>query len=304
MKTRYLILSSLVACGIVAALSSCSKEDELKPDYKNPSDNFIPAADDQSAEAQLRRQFFSETGSYLLFNDTIQHEFLGTDINGEPRYFTETVDLTYAVGQSASVTMSYTYTYLQELEQKQKMTEFLLEYVQPHLTKSLKPYSWFVCNVINSYKDSYSGTVSHPYAASNQRCVVVAGNFLIQRERTEQQKQQYAQRILNAIVGQLASNQSSAFGEFYQYSADYYGTEYRAMGYSSTPPTAVLYQLGFLSSTSISSFPSMTTDLSSFALLAIQYTDEQLAKTYGSYPIILQKARAVRKILISLGYVF
>jgi hypothetical protein len=48
----------------------------------------------------------------------------------------------------------------------------------------------------------------------------------------------------------------------------------------------------------------MTTDLSSFALLAIQYTDEQLAKTYGSYPIILQKAMAVRKILISLGYVF
>jgi hypothetical protein len=30
----------------------------------------------------------------------------------------------------------------------------------------------------------------------------------------------------------------------------------------------------------------------------------QLAKTYGSYPIILQKAMAVRKILISLGYVF
>ena len=48
----------------------------------------------------------------------------------------------------------------------------------------------------------------------------------------------------------------------------------------------------------------MTTDLGTYALLVIQYSDEQLAKTYGSYPLILQKAEAVRDVLISLGYVF
>jgi hypothetical protein len=48
----------------------------------------------------------------------------------------------------------------------------------------------------------------------------------------------------------------------------------------------------------------MTTDLSVYALLVIQYTDEQLATQYGSYPIILEKAAVVRRVLKELGYVF
>ena len=307
-------LSSLPAlgrlcCGVAAALAlltalaACSGEDALEPSFSNPSLNFQPAADDQSAEAQLRRQFQSETGTYLLFNDTIQHQFLGNDINGQPRYFTETVDLTYAVGQSASVQMLYSYTYLQTIEQKQQMTDFLRQYILPHLTQSLKPYSWFVCNVITSRPNSYTAP-SRPYAASNQRCVAIAANYLIQRERTDQQKQQYAQRILNAIVGQLAVNQSAAFSEFYKFSADYYSSDYSRHGYTGTPSTPELYKLGFLGSTAISSFPSMTTDLSTYALLVIQYTDEQLASQYANYPLVLQKAAIVRRVLISLGYVF
>jgi len=302
-KTIYRILGRLAACTLALALASCAKEDALTPDFSNPSDNFAPKADDQSPEAQLRRQFFSQTGCYLLFNDTIQHNLLGTDINGQPRYFTETVDLTYAVGQSASIMMKYSYTYLQTMEQKQQLTDFLQQYVLPHLTRKLRPYSWLLCSIINSYKDSYSSP-SQPYAASNQRCVVVAGNYILQRERTDAQKTQYAKRILNAIVGQLASNQSSAFEEFFQYSADYYDKNYSALGFSGTPSTAELYQLGFLSSTAISSFPSMTTDLSTYALMVIQYSDEELAAMYANYPIILKKASVVRMVLIELGYVF
>ena len=66
----------------------------MEPDYKNPSDYFQPAADDNSEEAQLRRKFFADYGSYLLFNDTLQNVYLGKDINGDPRYFVETIDLT------------------------------------------------------------------------------------------------------------------------------------------------------------------------------------------------------------------
>ncbi len=303
-KPTRLILCCAAAVLTTAVPCSCSQEEGLTPDFNNPSANFAPSTDDMSDEAQLRRQFYTQTGCYLLFSDTLQHKLLGTDINGQPRYFTETVDLTYTVGQSSSTTMSYTFTYLQQYAQKQQVTDFLTHYVLPHLTKGLKPYSWMVCNMINSYKDTYSGTVSHPYAASNQRCVVVAGNYIVQRERTEQQLQQYAQRILNAIVGQLAVNQSAAFGTFYQYSAEWYETDYSAAGIVGTPSNAELYQRGFLSSTGIASFPSMTTDLGTYALLVIQYSDEQLAKTYGSYPLILQKAEAVRDVLISLGYVF
>ncbi|MBQ6965521.1 MAG: hypothetical protein IJP82_07530 [Bacteroidaceae bacterium] len=288
---------------LATLFTSCGKEDALTPDYENPSDHFQPAADDTSEEAQLRRQFFGQTGCYLLFNDTIQREYLGTDINGDPRYFVETLDMTYSVGQSSTASTHYAYTYLGSMEQKRMAAAFLNDYVLPHLTKVLRPYSWFVCNVISSWTDT-STSVSKPYAISNQRCIAIAGNYLIQRERTDQQKEQYAQRILNIIIGQLAMNHNDAFTEFYKFSTDYYSRDYMAMGYAGTPSKDELYRMGFLSSTSSTTFPSTTTDLYSYALLAIQYDDEQLEKTYGDYPIILQKATIVRTVLIELGYVF
>ena len=74
---------AIILSGI--CLISCESEDALEPDYKNPSDYFQPAADDNSEEAQLRRKFFADHGSYLLFNDTLQNVYLGKDINGEDR---------------------------------------------------------------------------------------------------------------------------------------------------------------------------------------------------------------------------
>ena len=301
--SKSLLPTGLLCCAMAAVLAACSSEDALTPDFKNPSENFMPAADDQSAEAQLRRQFFGETGSYLLFNDTIQRQLLGTDINGQQRYFIETVDLTYSVGQSGTMNSTYSFTLLETQEQRQTVTDFLRQYVLPHLTGRLRPYSWLLCNVINSYANSYSAP-SKPYSVSNQRCIAVAGNFLIQRERTDAQKEQLAQRILNGVVGQLAANNSSAFSEFFKFSASYYSIDYSRLGYDSRPSQTDLYRLGFLSSTSISSFPSMTTDLGVYALLVIQNTDEQLAARYGSYPIILEKAAVVRRVMTDLGFVF
>ncbi len=282
------------------AFTACS-ERALEPDFKNPSDVFRPATDDQSEEALLRRQFQEQTGCYLLFNDTLQQEYLGTDINGTPRYFVETLDMTYSVGLSAYISTSYTYTYLDTQEQKSEAADFIQRFIMPHLTGTLRPYSWFAANVITGWADSGAST-GKPYAITNQRCIAIASNYLVQRERTDAQKEQYAQRILNIVIGQLATNNSDAFSAFYAISADYYGRDYRTLGYDGKPSTSELYALGFLSSTSISSFPSTTQDLNSYALLAIQYTDEQLQQQYANYPLVLQKAAIVRAVLVELGY--
>ena len=282
--------------------TGCGKEDGLTPDYKNPSDYFQPSTDDNSEEAQLRRQFYAESGSYLIFNDTIQRNYTGTDINGNPSYFVETVDLTYSVGLSAYISTHYSYTYLETLEQKQQTTDFLRTYILPHFTGKLRPYCWFVCNVISTWNDNNS-TISKPYAASNQRCIAVAANYLVQRERSDAQKKNYAQRILNAVIGQLAMNHSEDFTDFYTYSSDYYGRDYISMGYEDKPSTQELYTLGFLSSTASATFPSSTTDLNSYALLVIQNSEEQLNQRFANYPIVLQKASVVREVLTQLGYV-
>lgn len=303
MKMRNYVHTITYMAVCLFVLSACGSEDALEADFRNPSDFFMPAGDDQSEEAQLRRQFFNETGCYLLFNDTIQKEYLGTDINGAPVYSIETVDLTYSVGMSAYISTHYSYSYLSTWEQRRQVVSFLSDFVLPHLTGALKPYSWFVCNQINSWTNE-NQNITHPFAALNQRCIAISGNYIIQQQRTDAQKQNYAQRILNVIIGQLATNKSEAFAEFYTFSADYYNRDYSAMGYVSKPGTADLYALGFLSSTGFSNFPSATVDLSSYALLVVQYDENQLATMYGSYPLILQKAAIVRSVLIDLGYVF
>ena len=285
------------------ATISCGGEDALEADYINPSDHFQPTADDNSEEAQLRRQFFDETGCYLLFNDTIQHELLGTDINGEERYFTETVDLTYSVGLSAYISTHYAFTLLETIEQKRQVVEFLREYILPHLRGTLRPYSWLACDVISTWNDN-NPSITKPYAASNQRCIAIATNYLIQRERTDTQKQQYAQRILNVTLGQLATNHSDAFTDFYTYCDTYYGRDYASMGYADKPNTHQLRTIGFLSSTNSATFPSASSDLLSYTQLVVQNSDEQLQSTYANYPIVLQKVAAVRRVLIELGYTF
>ena len=87
MKKIFIILS------VILGLQSCS-EKALDADYKDVTTPFVPAADDHSEEAELRRSFNAEHGSYLLFNDTLQHVALGRDVNGNMQYFTELIDIT------------------------------------------------------------------------------------------------------------------------------------------------------------------------------------------------------------------
>ena len=72
MKKFYYIFLILVSVMAV----SCS-EDGVTPHLKDTTLAFLPAADDNSEEAQLRRDFYQTYGSFLLFNDTLQHEALG-----------------------------------------------------------------------------------------------------------------------------------------------------------------------------------------------------------------------------------
>ncbi|MBR1427631.1 MAG: hypothetical protein IJ582_01205 [Prevotella sp.] len=295
---------------LMAALciTSCGSEDPLTPDYKNPSSYFMPSDDDNSELAQLRRKFFADHGSYLLFNDTIQKEFLGKDINGDPRYFVETVDLTYTVGQSGYGTSqsSYTFTYITEFEKQKAMTEFLENKILPHFTGSMKPYSWFLSNVITGKLGRVvdSQTVT-PYAVVNQRCVAIACNYLTQRQRTEAQINNYTARVLNIIVGTLVKAQEQAFGEFEKISYEYYGRSYTSLGITGSLSQTDLYKYGFLvGGSTVVSMCDASRDIAAYASNVVQYSEEEIERKYGNYPLVMEKHQIMRRILQSLGYIF
>ena len=296
---------AIILSGI--CLFSCESEDALEPDYKNPSDYFQPAADDNSEEAQLRRKFFADYGSYLLFNDTLQNVYLGKDINGDPRYFVETIDLTYTVGQTGYGTSlsSYTFTYIPNFEQKLAMTEYLETYILPHFSDAMRPYSWLLTKTIigKMGKDDSAQTIS-PYAVVNQRCVAVACNYLTQRERTEAQKKNYASRVLNIMVSSMVKAHTDAFGEFEAVSHDYYGRSYSSLGLEDVNQEK-LYQYGFLvAGSTVGYMTDLSTDISSYASNVVTYTDEQLEQRYGKYELVMLKHRLMKQTLERLGYIF
>lgn len=294
---------TLIAIGLAAAFTvtaGCSSEDTPEVEYHNPSMFFQPADSDNSVEAQMRRKFYADNGSFLLFNDTLQYKFLGTDINGDDQYFIELIDPSYEVGGQTSSTVTYRYTYLTDDSTKQAAVDYVNEYIMPHLNKHLKPFSVFLCQQISV--GTYNMT-QNPYAVANQRCVLIAMNYLMLRPRTDAQKQAYAERVLNIIINQAVVNNSASFATFFSYSGQYYGVNYSDAGITGT--TEELRRLGFIGTGGIAgAFPTTNADLQAYATEATRYSQEELEAKYGEYPVIMNKFAALKSVLTELGYVF
>lgn len=299
MKKFYYIFSIVVSMMVV----SCS-EDGVTPHLKDTTQAFLPAADDNSEEAQMRRDFYQAYGSFLLFNDTLQHEELGKDVNGDMHYFTEVLDLNYQVGMSTESNEKFRFTPMTDLEQKREAVQYIKDYLLTHLTGKLKPYSWLL---VDKIQRDFLGTVSSPYAATGQRAVVVACNLL--PRMTDAQKVQYTTQVMNTIIAKLANDNAAAFEEFLQVSKAYYDGEFTAPA-TNAENTALLNQVGFISR-GINDFkqednglyPSQEQDIKAYARLVVASTAEAIATKYADYPLVLEKCDIMRKTLKSLGYV-
>ena len=281
----------------LCTMQSCSDENS-DISYEDPTNFFMPAADATDELSVVRRQFKEEQGSYLLFNDTLQHYYIGKDINGDNQYFTELLDVKYSVGGNLSTKDKYTYTYLNE-DMCIAATEYLKKFLIPHFSTKLRPFSWFLCGSITG--KNTNGNLVKPYALSGERTIVLACGQLSSLN-TDARKQQLASRHLLTVIGNLASNNASAFSDFTEICSKYYKT-------TLTKPTDMsaneyVRTLGFANSTQTITFPTQEDDISSFATMVITYTDEQIEKIYAKYPIVIQRAKLFKADLISLGYKF
>ena len=281
----------------VCALQSCSDENSVIG-YEDPTDFFMPSPDATDKLSEIRKQFKEEEGSYLLFNDTLQHYYKGTDINGDKQYFTELLDVKYSVGGNLISSDKYYYTYLNE-DMCVKATDYLKKFILPHCSTRLRPFSWFLCGTISG--KNTSGNIVRPYTLTGERTIVLACGQLSSLN-TDAKKQQLASRHLLTVIGNLASNNASAFSDFTEICSKYYKT-------SLTKPENVsaneyVRSYGFANSTQTITFPSQEDDISSFASMVITYTDEQIERIYANYPIVIQRAKLFKADLISLGYTF
>lgn len=300
MKRKIQII--LAACMAVMLMTACGDDDEtLGTEYQDPTNNFIPNPSANDDTSVLRREFKEKYGSYLLFTDTLQHYQIGIDVNGDPKYFTELLNILYAVGQSLPLTDTQKYTYFTDIEEQRKVVDYMDQYILNHITGKLRPFSWFLAKTIEVRNNL--GEINRPFAACGQRTIVVSlGQAL---RLSESGKKTLATRILNTIIGQLAQNNSDAFTDFFAISGALYS---RSMSVpEGTTRNEYLYNNGFISPASSSPdyyFPSQKDDLQAYSLIVISYTDERIESTYGQYPLVMKKIQMMKEVLTQLGYVF
>lgn len=296
-KHIFTIILPLAVMGMLA--TSCSKdEDYLDVELSDPTDNFIPKADDDSETAQLRNQFKEETGSYLLFNDTIQHYLLGKDVNGELLYFNELLDVEYSTTSVNPTSTPYTYTYLKTFERQSQAAEFVKEYIISHFTKSLAPFSYLLVNTISG-KDEW-GNKTKPYAVAGERSIALAMGEL-NKLTTAASKKKFANKHLLIIVGKIASDHSSYFSDFKSVSNGRYGASFSIPDGMTKDQVGMEY--GFISVPAMY-LPTYEQDIKAYASVILTYTDAQIEAKYADYPLIVKKAKIFREALIIMGYIF
>lgn len=303
------ILLTLAAFAALGTVISCSDEETPVPNVKDTSYYFEPQPDDTTEEASIRRTFFETYGSHLLFNDTLQHEFLGVNFLGDSIWFTEKLDVNYFIGTSTN-TNSYSYTYklIKTLANKKLAVDFLETYILPHFTADLQPYSWLLVDTIIYYSN---GPTSYPYAASGQRATVIRCANLARYSET--QKARLAIQPLSTLVAQIVNNYSDNFNSFKKISQAYYGRTFIDENTTLTTQqnTAYLRAAGFLSRgkngwnmAANGYYPDESSDLSDYGILVVNYTLAQIEQMYGEWPVVIQKATLFRDILHELGYKF
>ena len=299
--TIYYTFFFLLACG----LNTCGEEDILTAEEDDRSSYFMPSPDATDEESVLRRNFYEEEHSYLLFNDTLRHEPLGIDFNGNMQYFTEVLDLSYNVGATSTPTVQYSYTYLSTLTEKQAAVDFMKAHVLNHLNESLRPYSWFLVREISSVS-TMDGTLSHPVSISGDRAIAVAIGDIQSSDDMEQDS--LGNAVLGSALSGIIASREDALSPFYAICDGLYG-QYFDTDYVEEHNLETLRNNGFIRAAIsygweiMGAYPNQSQDLNDYVNLLFTTTEEEINETYASYPLVLQKCAILRQLISDIGYI-
>lgn len=294
-----------ISCALLFGLASCGGEDELEAEHDTLTDCFAPDPNATDAESVLRRAFKEEEGSFLLFNDTLTHEYVGKDYNGDDRYKTELLDMGWnlRVGNYTTVP-TYTYEYITDQAEKEAAVAYIKENLLTHLPVSLRPFSWFVVKSITADSD-----YTTYQALSGQRAVAIAmGNI------TDDNKAEVTTEILTTTLSKVLEGKTTELEAFYAICEDLY---YTSFDMSDNPTWDKEINLrncmkaGFIvpyyfwgSYVYCGTYPKKEADMSSFTELIMNNSMEEIEETYAEYPIVIEKAKLLHSIFESIGYIF
>ncbi len=290
---------------LAGCLFSCRKEDDLEPSGTLSPFAPVPGATDQTSK--LRQAFYEATGCYLLFNDTLRHEYKGLDAYGKPYYETELVDLNWNMTAVGNAHLRFEYL---EPTQQERASEFLSKYLLPYV-KDILPYSVLAVRKINQYthaEDSWEYSAS-PLTASNINCLALNLSELWEGEKDGETLAQdlCCEMILTTWGGNADYDYSGSKAESffrvrrrYEYNKSSLDIPY---GLGETGMEE-LKQQGFLINTDEKYTPTAKEDAISYIKACMKMTSKEFEDLYGDYDYIMRKYNILKPLVNETGIKF
>lgn len=291
---------SLLGLGCVV-LASCSEEESLTPGSEFPN-YFLPETSDKSPEAELRRDFYNESGIYLLFNDTLA---VFTDEYGVER--TEMLDIAWSL--NSQLVNLPTWDYLEDYSESEAALKGLRKYFLPNINFekcSWSPYSIFLVKNLQTpdrWGDLYPGN----FFSCWRTTIINAEGFL---SGEENDCKNAATAILKQLVSEKFTDEAEVMQPFLAVCADLYDS-YPAKafpGWMDDQDITLIYDAGFMKYSPDSwgdpdydDFPSKSDDINHFLDAVLTEDENTFREKWEDYPKIIIKYELMKQAIEDFG---
>ncbi len=269
----------LIYVVVFTLLFSCKKEDELSPSGAD-IDYFLPAENDMSSEAELKRNFFDNNNVRLLFSDTVYVSEVDTIVvNYDYNYTVNYTGLTYIVDKITNI------------EDQTAAADFISESIIKKIGSVPPPYSVLLTKDFMSLQLSWGFEILTPIATlpSLKTTVINVGDI---QSKEDWEKVDLANSVLSQYLGeQLSTNYVSELKEFFDVSSFIYDDIWNSY------PTYTESDMinGFID---IPEFNyTRKFDIKSYLYQMYTYSEEDFRAMYGNYDNIITKMEALNRIL-------
>lgn len=292
------ILATIWLFAAAMCFTACESEDPLQPSNAD-TNPFITDDNADDEESLLRKEFYSKNSCYLLFNDTLNTG--------------ELLDLGYMMTASQN-NNAYTYDYLATIEEKHLATQFVEQYLLPHLGKKLRPFSFLLVNNINhfKYEDGQlwepDDGITNPSFVVGVRATAIAMSAIT--EMSESEKNDYSKELIIEILANIISHQTiETFNAFTSYGKKYYGVWMEGWVEGEEDGMPLQNAKSFIAPHQDiwgvwwTAYPTLDEDVKAYINLAMNTTLEEVEEKYTEYPDIISKYKLMKQIITELGYI-
>lgn len=300
---KTIIYSLVLLFGV--QFTACKDDEVLTPSGIN--DNVFAVPDDATGpEADLRREFYKETGIYLLFDENLRTTVVGKDSQGNDIIKTETVDFAWDF-TSYDDYLIYESGYITDIEDMRKAADLFRDNVLPHIQGSkLAPYSIVLFNGLQVY-DDYEDEWNEAYTLPCWRSLGVNVAGWVDAENDEEIAQ-YTAGLCKSLVGAKFNYTSSIAKPFTDLSDEYSGE--KICDYEEDwdrTDMSMVYSYGYMTYVKRNKvtrdyFPYTEDDFQAFLDAVFDRSKEDFEAEFGDYPAIMEKYNIMRSLIEQTGY--